>query len=189
LAGALRAGTLHAGTPLPIAVGKYGGQRRFVVETTVLATSPALLVARGAVGRRFVTADAVRQLQTVTLEYFPAGRWYNVLSHYDPTTGALERHFCNVLAPATWDGATLSYVDLDLDLAVGRDGRAVVEDVADFRRNARIWRYPTTIRHGALAALRELRALAASGTPPFTADPLGVAEARALAGGTVWDRR
>jgi protein associated with RNAse G/E len=186
LAEALRARSLRAGMPVPIAVRKYDGRRRFVVETSALAATPALLVARGAAERRFITAGEVRRLPTITLEYFPAGRWYNVLSYFDATTGALQRHFCNIIAPAEWDGATLSYIDLDLDLAISPAGRATIEDVADFRRNARRWCYPATVRHGALDALRELRDLASRGVPPFTAAPLAVAEGLVLAGGTVW---
>ena len=179
---ALRTGRLIANRSLPIAVRKYDGQQRFVVETVTLATTPTLLVARGALGRRFITDSATERLTTITLEYFPAGRWYNVLSYFDATTGALERHFCNIIAPATWDGATLSYIDLDLDLTVSPTGVVTVEDVGDFRRNARRWHYPAAVRHGALAALRELRELAERGMPPFTATPLASAEARALAG-------
>jgi protein associated with RNAse G/E len=171
---------------VPIAVRKYDGHRRFVVETTALAATPALLVARGDAGRRFITASGMRHLPTVTLEYFPAGRWYNVVSFFATATGVLDCHFCNIIAPAGWDGATLSYIDLDLDLRVSPDGQTAIEDLDDFRRNARTWHYPPALRHGALAALRELRALATRGLPPFTAAPLPVAEARALAGETAW---
>jgi len=168
--------------PVPIAVRKYDGHRRFVVETTALAACPGLLVARGEAGRRFSAAGEIRHLPTITLEYFPAGRGYNILSYYEAESGTLLYHFCNVLAEATWDGATLAYIDLDLDLRVEPTGVATIEDVGDFRRNARRWRYPAATRRGALAALRALRALAARGAPPFTAEPLPVALARALAG-------
>jgi protein associated with RNAse G/E len=186
LAETLHAARLRAGRALPIAVRKYDGRQRFLVETTVLAATPQLLVARGQVGRRFITAEGTRHLSTVSLEYFPAGRWYNVLSYFDPATGALERHFCNILAPAEWDGTTLSYIDLDLDLAIAADEHVTVEDLADFRRNARRWHYPSAIRHGALAALRELRELAARGVPPFTPAPLATAEALIAANKTAW---
>lgn len=171
---------------MPIVVRKYDGHRRFVVETVALVAGPGLLVTRGEAGRRFITASGTRHLPTITLEYFPPGRWYNVLSYYDATTGALRYHFCNVLAPAAWDGAILSYIDLDLDLRIAPDGVATVEDVDDFRRNARAWRYPAMVRRAALAALRELRALAARGVPPFTAAPFAVAQGRALAGDLIW---
>jgi uncharacterized protein len=172
--------------PAPIAVRKYDGRWRFLVDTTVLAARPALLVARGAPGRRFITATEVRQLSTMTLEYFPADRWYNVLSYFDSTSGALLYHFCNVLTAAAWDGQTLHYIDLDLDLRVMPTGEAVVEDVPDFRRNARQWRYPADVRRQTLVALRELRVLARQSAPPFTADPYSIAAARAHAGQTAW---
>ncbi|MDP9374262.1 MAG: DUF402 domain-containing protein, partial [Chloroflexota bacterium] len=148
---------MRPGAPVPIAVRKYDGRQVFVVETVALLVAPALLIARGAPGRAIVDAEGTRRPATTTLEYFPAGRWYNVISFFDGATGALERHFCNVLLPAVWDGVALHYVDLDLDLSVALDGRATVEDVDDFRRNARTWRYPPAVRRGALAALRELR--------------------------------
>ena len=123
---------------------------------------------------------------TVTLEYFPADRWYNLLSYFDSASGELLYHFGNVLTDAAWDGQTLHYIDLDLDLRVTSANIAIVEDVTDFRRNARQWRYPASVRRQALVALRELRALAAQGVPPFTADSYPVAENRARAGKTVW---
>lgn len=171
---------------MPIAVRKYDGHRRFVVETVALVAAPGLLVACGEAGRRFITASETRYLPTITLEYFPAGRWYNVLSYYDAATGALHYHFCNVLAQAEWDGATLSYIDLDLDLHVTPNGVATVEDLDDFRRNARDWRYPATVRRAALVALRELHLLAARGVPPFTAAPFAIAQAQAVGGELAW---
>src|SRR5690242_15093204 len=75
LADALHTARLGAGMALPIAVRKYDGHQRFLVETTVLAATPQLLVARGPVGRRFITAEGTRHLSTISLEYFPAGRW------------------------------------------------------------------------------------------------------------------
>ncbi len=180
---ALKTGQLPVGAAVPIVVRKYDGQQRFVVETTALVATPGLLIARGAVGRAFRTAQGVRQLPTVTLEYFPADRPYNVLSYFDPQTGALERHFCNLLTAATWDGTRLAYIDLDLDLSVLPNDEAVVEDLLDFRAHQRQWDYPKALRREVLTGLRELRALAAAQVPPFTAVPLAAAEALALASG------
>ena len=177
---------MEPGALVPIAVSKYDGRRRFLVETRCLLATPSLLVLLGEPGRRFASAGGVRRPGSTTLEYFPTGRWYNVVSFFDTPSGRLERHFCNVIQPAVWAGGELRYVDLDLDLAVLPDGRATIEDLDDFRRHARAWRYPPDLRRGALAGLRELRALAASRAPPFVADPFAVALARALAGETCW---
>lgn len=147
------------------------------METSCLVAAPTLLVLRGEPGRRFVTAHGVQRLPTTTIEYFPTGRWYNIVSFFDPDSGALRQHFCNAIAPAVWDGHALSYVDLDLDLVVNANGDVSVEDLDDFRCHARAWRYPAAVRHGALAALRELRALALCRRPPFTAAPLAATEA------------
>ena len=177
---------MNPGTPVPIVVAKYDGRRRFLVETHCLLATPDLIVLVGEPGRRFVTPDGVRRLPSTTLEYFPVDRWYNVVSFFDTASGRLERHFCNVIEPARWDGGELRYVDLDLDLVVLPDGESTVEDLDDFRRHAREWRYPAAVRRGALSALRELRALAAASVPPFTADQFAVAHARAATGQTCW---
>ena len=177
---------MKPGTPVPIAVAKYDGRRRFLVETRCLLATPDLTILVGEPGRRFVTPDGARHLPSTTLEYFPAGRWYNVVSFFDTASGRLERHFCNVIEPARWDGGELRYVDLDLDLVVLPDGATAVEDLDDFRRHAREWRYPAAVRRGALRALRELCALAAARVAPFTAESFAVAHARAASGQTCW---
>lgn len=173
---------LTPGMPAPIAVDKYDGHRRFIVWTRCLRVMPALLILLGEPGRVFETPAGARRLATTTLEYFPSARWWNVVSFYDATTGELLRHFCNVIAPARWDGQLLRYVDLDLDLVVTPAGTIGIEDLADFRHHARVWRYPAATRHQALLALRELRALALARQPPFTAEPFAIAFARAMSG-------
>ncbi len=177
---------MKPGTPVPITVAKYDGRQRFLVETRCLLATPDLIILVGEPGRRFVTPDGVRHLPSTTLEYFPVGRWYNVVSFFDTASGRLERHFCNVIKPAIWAAGELRYVDLDLDLVVLPDGETAVEDLDDFRRHGREWHYPATVRRSAFDALRELRALAASAMSPFTAESFAVAHARAAAGQTCW---
>lgn len=180
---------LEPGAPVPIAVDKYDGRRRFVVWTRCLRATPELLILLGEPGRVFETPAGARRLATTTLEYFPTARWWNIVSFYDATTGDLLRHFCNAIAPARWDGQLLRYVDLDLDLVVTPAGTVSIEDLADFRHHARLWRYPATTRHQALLALRELRALALAGRPPFTGEPFAAAFERAASGEEFFPRQ
>lgn len=171
--------SIRPGDDITIAVYKADRRRRFTVGTRCLSVSDELLVLHGLRGRPFETAAGVTSLATTTLEYFPWGRWWNIVSFFDPDTSLPLEHFCNILTPATYASAELRYVDLDLDLAVRAGGAPIVEDIAEFRHHARAWRYPAAVRKQAWAALREVRALAESHQPPFTTDPLPCAIARA----------
>ena len=57
---------------------------------------------------------------THSLEYYWLNRWYNIFRFAQPD-GQLRNYYCNVNQPPTFDGKTLSYVDLDLDILVAPD--------------------------------------------------------------------
>lgn len=182
-AGASGAKLPRRGEPVPVAVYKADGSRRFTLTTRCHNAGPDLVVLRGEVGRTFQTAGGVTYPRTATIEYFPIGRWWNVVSFFRPDTGALLRHFCNVMTPAWWEAGELRYVDLDLDVVKQRGKTPIVEDLDQFRLHARAWHYPMQVRRQALRALRELQALASTGSPPFTDDPWPTALAHAAASG------
>jgi len=92
---------------------------------------------------------------THSLEYYWLDRWYNVFrfAHAD---GTLRNYYCNVNVPPNFDGETLSYVDLDLDILVDPDFSYHILDVEDFERNAERYSYPTEIRLNSRRAIDEL---------------------------------
>jgi protein associated with RNAse G/E len=92
---------------------------------------------------------------THSLEYYWLDRWYNIFRFAQPD-GKLRNYYCNVNVPATFDGETLSYVDLDLDVLVAPDFSYRVLDIEDFERNAKCYGYPTEIHDKARQALDEL---------------------------------
>ena len=75
---------------------------------------------------------------THSLEYYWLDRWYNVFRFAQPD-GKLRNYYCNVNVPAKFDGETLSYVDLDLDILVDPDFSYTVLDITDFKRNAKLF--------------------------------------------------
>jgi protein associated with RNAse G/E len=92
---------------------------------------------------------------TQSLEYYWLDRWYNVFRFAQPD-GRLRNFYCNVNVPASFDGETLSYVDLDLDILVDPDFSYRVLDVEDFERNARRYSYNEEVQANARRALEEL---------------------------------
>ncbi len=88
------------------------------------------------------------------IETYFANRWYNIFEIRARQDDRLRGWYCNIGMPATWNGDTLSYVDLALDLLVFPDGRQLVVDEDEFDE---LEISPET-RLRARRALQELRA-------------------------------
>jgi len=81
---------------------------------------------------------------TVSYEYYWLDRWYNVFRFHE-ADGEFRNYYCNVNMPPTFDGRTLDYVDLDLDVLVKRDWTYTILDSDEFEENA--------VKHGFSADL------------------------------------
>ena len=104
---------------------------------------------------------------TQSFEYYWLDRWYNIFRFALPD-GALRNYYCNVNVPAKFDGETLSYVDLDLDILVDPDFSYRVLDVEDFEANARIYGYTEEVKANARQALDELAKMIETRAFPFS---------------------
>ena len=62
------------------------------------------------------------------VETFYTDKWYNIFEIYDRDDGALKGWYCNITKPAIIVDASISYVDLALDLWVSADGTRKVLD-------------------------------------------------------------
>src|SRR3970282_170881 len=93
-------------------------------------------------------------------------RWYNVFRLSRPNC-PLALWYCNVTTPAVFDGRHLSYVDLDLDVAVRPDGCVELLDEDEFEQHQRTYGYPAEVIARAEDAAHEVSQLARSGGFPF----------------------
>jgi protein associated with RNAse G/E len=103
---------------------------------------------------------------TQSLEYYWLDHWYNIFRFAQPD-GKLRNYYCNVNVPATFDGETLSYVDLDLDILVDPDFSYRILDVEDFERNVKCYGYTTEVQAEARQALDELVSMIETRAFPF----------------------
>ena len=103
---------------------------------------------------------------TLSLEYYWLDRWYNVFRFAEPD-GTLRNYYCNVNVPPTFDGETLSYVDLDLDILVEPDLSYRILDVEDFERNAAEYGYSVEVQAHARQAVDELVRMIETRAFPF----------------------
>jgi uncharacterized protein len=56
------------------------------------------------------------------IEYYYTDRWYNIFAVHDRDDGNVKGWYCNIGKPAVVENATVSYVDLALDLWVSTGG-------------------------------------------------------------------
>lgn len=103
---------------------------------------------------------------TVSIEYFWLDKWYNVFRFLKPD-GELRNFYCNINLPPIFDGYTLTYADLDLDLLVQPDYSWQLLDEEEFRENAAAFGYAPDICAQAYAAVEELKALCRARKFPF----------------------
>jgi uncharacterized protein (DUF952 family)/protein associated with RNAse G/E len=100
--------------------------------------------------------------------YWP-DRWYNVIRLEEPD-GRLNGYYCNVATPAEFDGETLHYIDLQLDVRVHVEPAAWRVEVLDGQEFevARVkYGYPDEVVQAAWAAVEELRRLIEGRDFPF----------------------
>jgi protein associated with RNAse G/E len=103
---------------------------------------------------------------TVSIEYYWLDRWYNVFRFLEPD-GSVRNFYCNVNMPPRFDGRTLSYVDLDMDIVVSPALSYEILDMDEFWINAERYKYPLEVQNRARGALYELISLIEAREFPF----------------------
>ena len=103
---------------------------------------------------------------TISLEHFWLDRWYNVFQFREPD-GTHKAVYVNIATPATFDGSTIEYVDLDIDVIQWPDGRVEVLDREEFEENSVRLGYSDTVKASAEKAVTDVLALIDAGEFPF----------------------
>lgn len=109
-----------------------------------------------------------------TILFWPGqDRWYNVEHNHQVVVRPDGRHstssYANVSMPATFDGDTVRWVDLDLDVTI-RDGVVELVDEDEFDEHRARMAYPESVIAQAREAASELLRLATASVPPFDRD-------------------
>ena len=147
---------------------KYDGTvRRFCDGQLLDHSGPLLRVKVPAATPVYVTREArwVPSGDTALHCYFE-DRWYNVW-HLCEHVVAPNLWYANVAMPAGFDGATIRWVDLDIDIRCYLDGSLEVLDEDEFAQHRVELGYSDEIVEHALAARDEMLRLARAGAFPF----------------------
>lgn len=104
------------------------------------------------------------------LRYHGMERPLSIIVYFDEAGGLLE-YFCDAALPATRDGDTFEFVDLDIDLVVAPDFSAVTRDWDDFATNCAAMRYSAEAVQAAFEGIELAKSLVARRAMPFDGHP------------------
>lgn len=104
--------------------------------------------------------------ETDSLTTFYSHLGFN-LSYIFRPDGALSLVYCHLASPARIANGLISWIDLDLDLAVRPDGSYRLLDQEEFVANSRRWGYSAGLQARVWATAAELASEAENGTGPF----------------------
>ena len=158
-----------AGRTVYVESRKYDGRVHRSWSARLVRVEGALIVVEGTFEEEIVHPNlGVIEPGTRSREFYWTDRWYSVFRFQRPA-GALRNYYCNVNEPARFDGDTLRFVDLDIDLLVAPDMTYTILDEDEFTEHAARFKYPPDTSRRARAALGELIDLVTRRQFPFGA--------------------
>ena len=146
---------------------KYDGAAHWIQPFRVVSDDGQLLVTEYRARTPIFTSRGEFRSPYDSLVYFWRERWFNVFRLSRPGC-SLALWYCNVTTPPRLDGTHLSYVDLDLDVAVRPDGFIERLDEDEFEAHQRKYEYPLDVIERAQEAADEVAALARRRGFPFS---------------------
>lgn len=153
--------------PIRVVSTKYDGETREVYAGRLLEVAGPMVriqVAAGAPIDRGI--DRPEAITEDAIELYFTDRWYNVLHFFAPS---IDRYlwYANIAIPAKFDGATLAWTDLEIDVCCRLDGSIQTLDYDEFQENRLKMNYPEHAVERALAAHDEVIRLGKAGAFPF----------------------
>lgn len=155
------------GRPIHVVSTKYDGSAHWEFDSFFVAERGPLLIATNFAGQELRNKVGLWKTPFDVRNHFWSDRWYNVMRCDRPRAGGLEYWYCNVTTPATYDGETIRYADLDLDVRVYANGTIEILDEDEFLEHSAVMGYPPDVIEQSRAAVDELVALARGAQFPF----------------------
>jgi len=143
----------------------FDGRTSWQWEAEFVGRAPSLLVLHSTAGDAITSGSRAHPWPADTLQFYWSDRWYNIRAAL--RDGEPYFYSCNVAMPAGFSEGQVTYIDLDLELAVTDALSARLEGEDDFKRNAVAMGYPPDVVQRAQDAVQELQSLVRAGRPPF----------------------
>ena len=155
------------GRRIHVRSSKYDGSPHWEFDSWFVLEDGPLLVTNNFAGQVLQNPRGPWRTPHDTRNHFWSDRWYNIMRRELPNGGGLYGWYCNVTTPADYDGETVRYVDLDLDVIVDAQLNAKVVDEDEFLQHSEHMAYPPDVIERSRAAVDELLQLVRSGQPLF----------------------
>ena len=156
-----------AGRRIRVVSTKYDGSPHWHFDSFSALEKEPLLVTLNFAGQELGNWKGSWTTPWDVRNHFWTDRWFNVMRCDQPRGGGLDHWYCNVTTLPTFDGETIRYVDLDLDVRVFPDGRTELLDEDEFLDNSQRMGYAPDVIEQARRAVDEILELARAGQFPF----------------------
>jgi protein associated with RNAse G/E len=159
---------IEHGSMVKVVSTRFGGMLRDCYEAQLIDYSNSVV-------RLYVPADTLvfgpddgpgEPAEVATIEIYFTNRWYNVI-HFAERILYNNYWYSNVSKPAQFDGTTLSWVDLDVDVSKPEIGPLKIHDEDEFHVNIRLKGYPSELVTRVFDTRDEVLQLGKLGEFPF----------------------
>jgi RimJ/RimL family protein N-acetyltransferase/protein associated with RNAse G/E len=99
--------------------------------------------------------------------YLWTDRWYNVNQTYFPEPDSGIHHYVNIGTPATFDGSTVSFIDLDLDFDLDNRWNLTLLDEDEYAAHLARFNYSAHVRQNVDKATQDVRRAVKARAWPF----------------------
>ena len=158
------------GRPVRIASTKFDGSLHYQYDALLLDEHGPMLRCWIRPGTRWVGYRGEGVLMyPFTMLFFRDDRRYNVMHQHQPTGERGQLTYVNLASPPTFDGDTIRWVDLDLDV-LRYDHGVEVHDEDEFIEHSERWAYPADLVARLRATTADLVREVAAQAFPFDRD-------------------
>jgi len=146
---------------------KFDGSIHRTWTAKLVESKGSLLVFLGEFDREVTHPDlGVIRRGTLSYEYYWLDRWYNVFRFHEPNDD-FRNFYCNINMPPSFEGDTLDYVDLDIDILVSKDSDIQLLDQEEYEENSNFYGYSPEIQNRVAKSISELRNMIRLNQFPF----------------------
>lgn len=107
--------------------------------------------------------EPVRHSKTTNVKLLPAAKWWTAIWSWERD----DALYVDIITPPDWRGATVTMVDIDLDVVRWADGRVEVVDADEFEVNQNRYGYPPRLVDTARATAARLAVALENRHEPF----------------------